>query len=241
MKRILLFFLIFSFLCASCINQIEWTVYVIDDGIREYTLEDLTSFETAVIPETVIEKEIKKVKWEGVPAVEFGEGDIINFISEDGYMVSVPYGVNVIVAYKKEGKPISKEDGGPLKIAVDPDYGCKCNWLEYLKIVEFVDGDNSFSVYGEVFNLLTFSPRDLNLHYGLEDVLNNTFSEVPLSFVLDKAICKENATTVVFVTEEGRYSYSLGEILCKDLILVYDNGFHIYELGIENLKGIKIE
>lgn len=240
MKRILLFFLIFNFLCVSCINQVDWTVYVIDDEIEEYTLEDLTSFETAVILETVIEKEVKKVKWEGVPAAEFGEGDIINFISEDGYMVSVPYGVSVIVAYKKEGKPISKEDGGPLKIAVDPDYGCKCNWLKYLKIVECVDGDSSFSVYGEVFNLLTFSPRDLNLYYGLEDVLNNTYTEVPLSFVLDKAICKENATTIVFITEEGRYSYSLGEIL-KDLILVYDNGFHIHGLGIENLKGIKIE
>lgn len=239
MRKIIL--LLSLFLIFGCIQQESWTFYVIDEGVIEYTLEEITSFELKEIYETVIEKEVKKVKWEGVMAREFGSGDIVNFISEDGYMVSIPYDVDVILAYKKEGNTIDTREGGPLKIAVDPYYGCKCNWLKYLKIVEFVDSEDSLSVYGDVFNILTFSPRDLNLYYGLDDILGNTYTEAPLTFVLDKAICKQNTTTIVFITEEGRYSYSLSEIRGKNLVLVYDNGFHIYALGIIDIKGIKIE
>lgn len=225
----------------GCIGQKEWTFYAISDEVHEYTLQDLESFGTETMYETVIKKEIKEVEWEGVAVREFGTGDIINFISEDGYMVSIPYDVDVILAYRKEGNPINKEEGGPLKIAVDPSYGCKCNWLKYVRIVEFVNKENALSVYGEVVNLLTFSPRDLNLYYGLDSVVNNTYSEAPLMFFLDKALCKQNATTIVFITEEGRHSYSLEEIREKNLILTYNNGFYIYALGIRNLKGIKIE
>jgi len=166
---------------------------------------------------------------------------MINFISEDGYLVSIPYEVDVILAYRKAGHPIGTEDGGPLKIAVDPYYGCKCNWLKFLKIVEFVDKENSFSVYGEVFNLITFSYRDMNLYYGLGDVIDNTHSQVPLLFILDKALCKENTTTITFITESGRISYPLEEIRNIDPLLTYDDGFFIEELEIEYLKGIKIE
>lgn len=239
MKKVLLLFLIF--LVFGCIGEEKWTVYVVDGGVKEYTLEELKAFEPEVVCENVIEKEVKKVKWEGVAAKTFGSGDIINYISEDGYFVSIPYDVTVILAYRKEGKSIGKEEGGPLKIAVDPFYGCKCNWLKYVKIVEFVDSENSFSVYGEVFNFLTFSPRDLNLYYGLEDVLNNTYDEAPLIFVLDKAICKQNAVNIVFVTGNGRFSYSLSEIRGKNLVLRYDNGFYIDGLGITDLRGIKVE
>lgn len=225
----------------GCIGQVQWTFYVIGGEVTQYTLEDIRHAELTEIYETVIEKDIQEVKWEGVPAQKFGEGDIINFISEDGYLVSIPYDVDVILAFKKDGKSIDEKEGGPLKIAVDPYYGCKCNWLQYLKIVEFVDSEDSLSVYGEVFNILTFSPRDLNLHYGIEHVLDNTYTEVPLTFILDKAICKQNAAKIVFITKEGRFSYSLSEIRDKNLILVYDNGFHIGALGITDLVGIKIE
>jgi hypothetical protein len=244
MKKILFLFLVlvFSFF-LGCLGQLQNNLefHVIDEEVTAYTLGDITDMKTSIIEETVIKKEIEKVNWEGVLATEFGEGDTINFISEDGYLVSIPYEVDVILAFKKEGSPISEMDGGPLKIAVDPNYGCKCNWLKYLKIVEFVDSEESFSVYGNVFNLLTFSPRDLNLHYGLKEVIQNTYTKAPLQFVLDKAICKENATTIVFITENGRFSYSLEEIKGKDLVLIYDNGFHIEGLNIRNLKGIKIE
>ena len=239
MKKILFLFLIF--LVSACVSQEEWTFYAIDEDATMYTVDDLNSFDIHAIYETVIEKEVKEVKWEGVLAREFGKGDTINFISEDGYLVSIPYDVDVILAYKKEGNPINTDDGGPLKIVVDPYYGCKCNWLKYLKIVEFVDSETSLSVYGEVFNILTFSPRDLNLYYGLDDVVNNTYTEVPLTFLLDKALCKENAATIVFITEEGRFSYSLSEITAQNLMVKYNGEFVIEGLMITGLKGIKIE
>lgn len=240
MKKVFILFILILVLVLGCIGQEPWTFHVIDEDVTAYTIEDM-NFELKAIYETVIEKEIKKVKWEGVAPQEFGEGDTINFISEDGYLVSIPYDVEVILAVKKEGESIDEEEGGPLKIIVDPNYGCKCNWLKYLRIVEFVDSDTSVSVYGEVVNMLTFSSRDLNLYYGLDAVLNSTYTEVPLVFLLDKAMCKQNATTVIFITENGRYTYPLSEIRSKNPVILYENGFHLYLLGITDLKGIKIE
>jgi hypothetical protein len=245
MNRIILLFPFFFLL--GCLGQeaipeeIPWTFSVIDDTVTEYSLQEFSSYEHTTIVETVIEKEVMKINWKGPLARQFGSGDLINFISEDGYLVSIPYDVDVILAYRKENSPISAEDGGPLKIAVDPNYGCKCNWLKYLKIVEFVNKGDSFSVYGEVFNLITFSARDLNLYYGLEEVIENTHSQVPLKFILDTALCKEGASTIIFVTDSGRISYSLEEIRQIDPLLRYEDGFFIEELGIEYLKGIKIE
>jgi hypothetical protein len=245
MNRIILLFPFFFLL--GCLGQeavpqeTPWIFTVIDDTITEYSLQDFSSYEQTTIVETVIEKEVMKINWEGPLAREFGTGDLINFISEDGYVVSIPYEVDVILAYRKEGTPIGTEDGGPLKIAVDPSYGCKCNWLKYLKIVEFVNKEDSFSVYGEVFNLITFSARDLNLYYGLEEVIENAYSQVPLQFILDKALCKEGTSTIIFITDSGRITYSLEEIREIDPLLRYADGFFIEELGIDYLTGIKIE
>ena len=55
-----------------------WTFYVIDDTVTEYTINDINHIKPTIIYETVIEKEIKKVAWEGVLAAEFGDGDTIN-------------------------------------------------------------------------------------------------------------------------------------------------------------------
>lgn len=245
MKRIILLFPFFFLL--GCLGQeavsedLSWTVTVIDDTVTQFSLQDFSSYEHTTITETVIEKAVMKINWEGPLARQFGSGDMINFISLDGYLVSIPYEVDVILAYRKEGSPVGEEEGGPLKIIVDPFYGCKCNWLKFLKIVEFVDKEDSFSIYGEVFNLITFSARDLNLYYGLEDVIENTHSQVPLQFILDKALCKEGTSTVIFITESGRTSYSLDEIATINPVLTYEDGFFIEELGIEYLKGIKIE
>ncbi|MCK4636769.1 MAG: hypothetical protein KAT49_02690, partial [Methanomicrobia archaeon] len=85
MKKFLSIFLLFIVL--GCTEK--WNFYVIDDNVKEYSLSELKSLETDVIYETVVEKEIRKVKWEGVPSDALGGGDIINYISEDLYMVSV--------------------------------------------------------------------------------------------------------------------------------------------------------
>ena len=237
MKKFLSIFLLFIVL--GCTEK--WNFYVIDDNVKEYSLSELKSLETDVIYETVVEKEIRKVKWEGVPSDALGGGDIINYISEDLYMVSVPSNVAVILAYKKEGKNVSKKEGGPLKIAVDPSYGCKCNWLKYLKIVEFVDSKNSLSVYGEVTNILYFSPRDLNIFYSIEDIIENRYNRVNLNKILDKAICKSRAEKITFITENDRKTFDLYEIKDMNPEIVYENGFNIPSLNLKNINAIKIE
>lgn len=237
MKKFLSIFLLFIVL--GCTK--EWNFYVIDDNVKEYSLSELKSLETDVIYETVVEKEIRKVEWKGVPSDTLGEGDIINYISEDLYLVSVPYNVDTILAYKKEGKNIPKEEGGPLKIAVDPSYGCKCNWLKYLKIVEFVDSKNSLSVHGEVTNILYFSPRDLNIFYSIEDIIENRYNRANLNKILDKAICKSRAENITFIAESDRKTFDLYEIKDMNPEIVYENGFNVPSLNLKNIKAIKIE
>jgi len=237
MKKFLSIFLLFIIL--GCTE--EWNFYVVDDDVKEYSLSELKKFEISTIYETVVDEEIKEVKWEGTPSNILGKGDIINYISEDLYMVSIPYDVDVILAYKKDGKSVPKEEGGPLKIAVEQNYGCKCNWLKNLKIVEFIDAENSFSIYGEVFNILYFSPRDLNVFYSIEDIIENRHNRVKLNRILDKAICKSKAEKITFITENGRKDFDLREIRDINPEIVYDNGFNIPSLNLENIRAIKIE
>ena len=237
MKKFFSIFLLF--LLLGCTE--EWNFYIIDDNVKEYSLSELKNFETDVIYETVVGKEIRKVEWEGVAPNTLGEGDIINYISEDLYLVSVPYNVDVILAYTKEGKNIPKEEGGPLKIAVDPNYGCRCNWLKYLKIVEFIDSKNSLSIYGEVTNILYFSPRDLNVFYSIEDIIENRYNRIGLNKILDKAICKSKAEKITFVTENDRKTFDLHEIKNIDPEIIYEDGFNIPSLNLENIIAIKIE
>ncbi|MEA1993040.1 MAG: molybdopterin-dependent oxidoreductase [Euryarchaeota archaeon] len=242
MKKFLSIFLLL--LVLGCIQKEKpenWNIHVINGGIEEYSLSELKAFRTDIITETVVEEKIRKVPWEGVPSTILGDGEIINYISEDRYLVSVPSTVEVVLAYKKEGEPIAKKEGGPLKIAVDPDYGCKCNWLKYLKIVEFVDRENSLSIYGKVFNILYFSSRDLNLFYSLEDLIENTYHKAPLNKILEKAICKDKAETAVFITEEGRKSFELSKIKSENPDLIYEGGFNIPALDLTDIRGIKIE
>ncbi|MBO8174694.1 MAG: hypothetical protein H0Z18_05505 [Thermococcus sp.] len=99
-----------------------------------------------------------------------------------------------------------------------------------------------FSVYGEVFNILYFSPRTLNIFNGIDAIVKNESNSAKLKDVLDKAILKETAKKVVFVTKNGRFEYSLKEVLDKNPTIIYENGeFKIPELGIEGLKGIRVE
>jgi hypothetical protein len=239
-KNLFLFFFVVS-LFLGCIETEEWNVFVIEDTVEEYSLASLQEYGSESVRETVVEEEIKTIEWTGTPAALLGDGDIINYFSTDLYMVSIPSNVAVILAYEKEGDTIPEEDGGPLKIAVDPHYGCKCNWLKYLKVVEFVDRENTLSISGEVFNILYFSPRDLNIFYSLDDLRAATYNSARLNDILDKALCKDKAASVTFITENGRTSFDLATIREKDLEVIYENGFAIPLLQLTQITAIRVE
>ncbi|AHF79478.1 hypothetical protein [Thermococcus paralvinellae] len=226
---------------ASTEDYSNWTVYVINnDEVKEYTLEELKKIQM----EEMLDKDLsvgRTLKWKGGPPQKLGKGDVINFISNDLYMVSIPYYTKMVLALYVDGKPLQGSDA-PIKLVVDLSYGCRCNWIKKIRIVEFVRKKECFSVYGEVFNILYFSPRTLNIFKGIDAIVKNESNSAKLKDVLDKAILKETAKKVVFVTKNGRFEYSLKEVLDKNPTITYDNGeFKIPELGIEGLKGIRVE
>jgi hypothetical protein len=197
--------------------------------------------ESSQIYETVIGKEKKIVSWEGPKSSSFGEGEIINYISEDFYLVSIPYREKVIICYKKDGKLLSEEDGAPLKVISDPNYGCKCNWLKKLKIVEFVDLANSLSVYGKVTNVVYLSGRDLNIFYSIQDIVDNTYNSAKVSQILQKALPKEGTNVAIFITEDAKEtSYPIDQV-ANELVIYENERFNIPSLGLKGVKSIRVE
>ncbi|KYC45329.1 MAG: hypothetical protein APG12_01275 [Candidatus Methanofastidiosum methylothiophilum] len=238
----LLIFFILVLGAIGCTQKIEWPFYVIQgENVKTYQFEDLYSMQSTTITEIVIDKEKREVIWEGPRISNFGDSGIVNYISEDFYLVSIPYREKVIASYKKQGKLLSEEDGAPLKVISDPLYGCKCNWLKKLKIIEFIDVSKSLSIYGNVTNVVYFSGRDLNIFYSIQDILDNKYNSATLSQVLSKALPKEGATKIIIISENNlEKTYAITEVL-NEVIFYENENFNIPSLGINGVRSIKVE
>ncbi|NJE62234.1 hypothetical protein [Thermococcus sp. 21S7] len=226
---------------VSTSDYSNWTVYVISgENVTEYNLDELGEMPM----EEITDKDLSIGKtrvWRGVPPQKLGKGDVINFVSDDLYLVSIPYYTKMILALYVDGNPLQGNDA-PIKLIVDLSYGCRCNWIKKIRVVEFVRKEECLSVYGEVFNILYFSPRTLNIFRGVDAIVKRENNSARLGDILDKAIMKETAKNIVFVTENGRMRYPLESVLEKNPLVVYEDGrFKIPEMGIDNLKGIKVE
>ncbi len=244
--KIYIFFIFLALIIATpgCSNQnnVDWTFYVIQGGsIDIYEFEDLYSMENSSIKEIWIDTEIRESLWEGPLVSKFGESRIVNYISEDFYLVSIPYREKVIACYKKNGSLLTEEDGGPLKIVSDPLYDCKCNWLKKLKIIEFIDVSKSLSIYGNVTSVIYLSGRDLNVFYSIQDVLDNTYNHATISQILSKPLPRESAETLILSYRDNREAiYKISDI--SDELVFYEDGeFNIPSLGIKGVTSIKVE
>ncbi len=52
---------------------------------------------------------------------------------------------DVLVAHTMEGKPVTREHGGPVRMYVAPMYGYKsCKWLERIDLVDALPGDGGY-------------------------------------------------------------------------------------------------
>jgi DMSO/TMAO reductase YedYZ molybdopterin-dependent catalytic subunit len=73
------------------------------------------------------------------------EGKALHFTSFDGtYTESLTLDQarrpDVIVAYEMEGKPVSSDHGGPVRLYVAPMYGYKsCKWLDGIEVTDHVE------------------------------------------------------------------------------------------------------
>jgi DMSO/TMAO reductase YedYZ molybdopterin-dependent catalytic subunit len=119
-----------------------------------YTYDELLA-----LPPTMLTKDfqcvtgwrVPGVKWRGVllrdlldrAGVQSG-AKALRFTSFDGeYTESLTLDQatrsDVIVAYEMEGKPVSSEHGGPVRMYVAPMYGYKsCKWLDGIEVVDRV-------------------------------------------------------------------------------------------------------
>ncbi|MDQ6927999.1 MAG: molybdopterin-dependent oxidoreductase [Actinomycetota bacterium] len=118
---------------------------------------ELTYDEVLAMPPTRLTKDfqcvtgwrVHDVKWVGVRLADLldraGVSDGaqgVRFISFDGaYSETLTLDQarrdDVIVAYEMEGKPVSDEHGGPVRLYVAPMYGYKsCKWLERIDVTK---------------------------------------------------------------------------------------------------------
>jgi DMSO/TMAO reductase YedYZ molybdopterin-dependent catalytic subunit len=52
---------------------------------------------------------------------------------------------DVLVAHTMEGRPVSREHGGPVRMYVAPMYGYKsCKWLDRIELVDHLVGDGGY-------------------------------------------------------------------------------------------------
>jgi DMSO/TMAO reductase YedYZ molybdopterin-dependent catalytic subunit len=134
----------------------DWQLRVSGLVERPFTL---TYDELLAMPPTHLTKDfqcvtgwrVPKVKWSGVSlralldraGVKPG-AQALRFTSFDGaYTESLTLDQarrpDVIVAYEMEGKPVSSEHGGPVRLYVAPMYGYKsCKWLDSIEVTDHV-------------------------------------------------------------------------------------------------------
>jgi DMSO/TMAO reductase YedYZ molybdopterin-dependent catalytic subunit len=121
---------------------------------------DLTYDQLLKLPSVALTKDfqcvtgwrVPDVKWRGVLlstlldlAKVKPEGKALHFTSFDGtYTESLTLDQarrpDVIVAYEMEGKPVSSDHGGPVRLYVAPMYGYKsCKWLDGIEVTDHVE------------------------------------------------------------------------------------------------------
>jgi DMSO/TMAO reductase YedYZ molybdopterin-dependent catalytic subunit len=121
---------------------------------------DLTYDQLLKLPSVALTKDfqcvtgwrVPDVKWRGVLlstlldlAKVKPEGKALHFTSFDGtYTESLTLDqarrLDVIVAYEMEGKPVSSDHGGPVRLYVAPMYGYKsCKWLDGIEVTDHVE------------------------------------------------------------------------------------------------------
>lgn len=207
-------------------NWSNWTLAVLNDN-RTYTWEELSklSNDTMRIPDLNLGR---TVEWRGVRPQRLGRGDFVTVINENGEVVSIPYNVSMLLAIYMDGKPMST----PIRLVASLSYGCRCNWLPGIRLVDFVNRSKALGVYGEVNNELWLSPRSFA-------ALGN--GSVHLNELLDKADVRPIARRVIFITPNGELPYSLAKIKKLNPLVVFEGKFKVPSLGIEDLRGIRLE
>jgi len=244
-KRFMVLLVLAVFVCGCVSNgsttetkgsESTWTLYIISGNtVKEISMEKLKGFGLVDMPVPDLALG-RTVHWKGVPPQRLGKGDVINFISENGEIVSVPYNVSMVLALYRDGEPIN----GTVRLITSLSFGCKCHWIDRIKVVEFLNESNALHIGGKVENELYLSPRTLGIVGGVDYLLAHKKSEADLKDVLELANPWPEAKELTFVTSRGEKTFRLSDIIEENPTIESSDGFCIPELNLCGIKEIKV-
>jgi len=238
--------------CGSSAPQVDWTLKV---GGAVSTPLSVTFADLAKMPQTDLEDVLMEKSrgedtvgsWSGVLLTELltkagaGEYATITAIAGDGYAIEVNKDEleNAIVALKENGKWIAEEDPdhGPIRL-VTPKTPAN-RWVFQLQEIQVnqeggsgVPANAALKVTGNVKVEVGWTEEKVRSMDTIQAESTNkqgeaqTYTGVLISDLLGKADPKDDATTVVFVADDGYTAeVPLADVeACQDCIVSFRDG-----------------
>ncbi|MCK4310945.1 MAG: molybdopterin-dependent oxidoreductase, partial [Methanomicrobia archaeon] len=151
MKRIIVGILALSLL-LGCISEEkeEYTINITGLAQGELTLTELKTMPFEEFDAVLVKSTGAKIEnsWKGVLLSDVLQKynvtpDYITFIAIDGYMSTMELSDlgNAYLCYEMDGKEMSIEDGGPIRLVITDQPGKL--WLQFLKEIKFLGKENS--------------------------------------------------------------------------------------------------
>ncbi|MGC9468351.1 MAG: molybdopterin-dependent oxidoreductase [Anaerolineae bacterium] len=258
-KRIVSLVLLLSLALAACSGgapDVDWTLSVTGTVSTPLTLSyaELTEMPQSDLEEILMEKSLGEDvvgDWSGVALSEIlsqaGAGDYasITAVAGDGYAIEISKDElqDAIVALKENGEWIAKSDGdqGPIRLVCP--YTPANRWVFQLRELQVnaeaagVPDDAAFRIVGNVETEVGWTEEKLLSMDAIEseatskDGETTTYTGVRISDLLSKAGPNDDATTLVFVADDGYSAEApLSDIQsCANCIVAFQNqgGFRI--------------
>lgn len=254
MKRIGL--LVLVVLIAACVSQpesetgstYEVSVKGLATGAITYAdlKENAVEFTAVLVKSTGTEIENT---WKGRRLTELlslytVNPEYITFVAEDGYMITLEMKdlENAYLCYEMDGKGITLEDGGPVRLVITDQPGKL--WMSYLKEIKLIGKENALIIHGKTKVTLALTKEDFALFEKKsveaeykEEI--KTFEGVPLRVLLNQARYEDDASGIRFIAQDG-YTVELdfNEVYNNEDILVTED-FQLIMPGYESKYWVK--
>ncbi|MHC1605645.1 MAG: molybdopterin-dependent oxidoreductase [Candidatus Methanofastidiosia archaeon] len=226
-------------LFGACISdgKTQWDIKIYGEVEKEFFISygDMEEMPQTYILENVVDG---TVSYSGVGighimalAGPLPGVDRVNFIAEDGYILSFSLGdvVDGILALRREGKKLDK-DIGPVMLALN--VGCKCNWMKKVSQIEFFSTSNALGIVGDVTNPLYLTFEDMAVFTGRENffTVGELFAKVAYYPQSQRFCIKQDV-------EEAHY-FSIS--LIDESIVTYSNGSFNVEMDGKLYEDVKL-
>jgi len=236
MKRIIVGILALSLLLGCISEQKEEVKYTINiTGLAEgkLTLTDLKAMPSEEFNAILVKSTGTEIEnsWKGVLLSNVLQKynvtpDYVTFVAIDGYMSTMELSDlgNAYLCYEMDGKDISQEDGGPIRLVITDQPGKL--WLKFLKEIKLLGKENSIIIKGKTKVTLVLTEEDLDL-FDQKSITTEykgetkSFEGVSVTALLNRARYEEDAEKIKFTTaDEYTIEFDFDEIFSNEDILI---------------------